>query len=77
MTSSYRKIQGPRGHLAKREPFTGNTMSAVRGHGEDYLVSSYETVIAWCDGVTGEVTIQDKFYSPTTTRHQNLCRAWL
>lgn len=77
MISSYNKIQGPNGHLAKREAFTGNTMSgATLVEGGDYLVFSYETVIALV-APDGAVTIPDKSYSRTTSRHQNLCHAWL
>lgn len=85
--ASYREIGGPDGHLAARRPFTGNSMSAhLSADGDRYTVCSYETVIAeWVSGegarmverrtIGGEMTVP--YYSPTTTRHQNLCRAWL
>lgn len=44
--------------------------------GISYVVYSYATPIAWvrADGVS---VVPDVGYSATTTRHQNLCRAWL
>lgn len=89
--ASYRDIGGPDGHLAARRPFVGNSMSAIlmpiyggEGRpgereqvGEQYIVSSYETVIAeWRSG-EGARMVNDRYYSPTTSRHQNLCREWL
>ncbi len=41
-----------------------------------YTVRSYATPIAWALA-SGEITIPEVSYSITTTRHQNLCRAWL
>lgn len=41
-----------------------------------YTVRSYATPIAWALA-NGEITIPEVSYSITTTRHQNLCRAWL
>ncbi len=41
-----------------------------------YTVTSYATPIAWVRA-DGRVVIPDQGYSVTTTRHQNLCHAWL
>jgi hypothetical protein len=48
----------------------------LRSPGISYVVFSYATPIAWVrtDGVT---VIPEVAYSLTTTRHQNMCRAWL
>ena len=47
-----------------------------RGGGIVFAVRSYATPIAWVR-VDGRTVIPPVTYSPTTTRHQNLCRAWL
>jgi hypothetical protein len=41
-----------------------------------YAVVSYATPIAWVR-VDGRTVVPPVTYSPTTTRHQNLCLAWL
>lgn len=41
-----------------------------------YTVRSYATPIAWVRA-DGRPVIPPVDYSTTTTRHQNLCRAWL
>lgn len=41
-----------------------------------YTVISYRTPIAWVNDA-GEVTIPDVHYSPTTSRQQGLCRAYM
>lgn len=47
-----------------------------RNHGIVYTVRSYATPIAWVRA-DGQTVIPSVGYSVTTTRHQNLCRAWL
>lgn len=47
-----------------------------RNPGIVYTVRSWATPIAWILA-TGQIVIPDVSYSITTTRHQNLCRAWL
>lgn len=47
-----------------------------RNPGIVYTVRSWATPIAWVRA-TGRVVIPDVSYSVSTTRHQNLCRAWL
>lgn len=47
-----------------------------RAHGIVYTVRSYATPIAWVRA-DGRTVIPPVGYSLTTTRHQNLCRAWL
>lgn len=65
--------------LRPREEFEGNSMSArwENTHlGRNYIVRSYETVIASVDE-QGTVHIDPRKYSKTTSRHQDLCRDWL
>lgn len=71
MRATYRDIAGL---LERRAPFTGNSMSA-HYDGEVYVVMSYRTVIAKADHRGHWVTRED--YSVTTSRHKNLCRAYL
>jgi hypothetical protein len=73
--ASYGEIGGPGGLLARREPFQGNSMSARLEPDGAYVVTSYRTDIAWAAG--DDVVITDQRYSTTTTRHTNMCRAWL
>lgn len=47
-----------------------------RACGIVYTVRSYATPIAWVRA-DGSTVIPPVGYSVTTTRHQNLCRAWL
>ncbi|GAA4100962.1 hypothetical protein [Actinomadura miaoliensis] len=47
-----------------------------RSSGIIYTVRSYATPIAWVRA-DGRMVVPPVTYSPTTTRHQNLCRAWL
>lgn len=42
----------------------------------NYVVFSYSTPIAWATR-DGAVHVVDQTFSQTTTRQQNLCRAWL
>lgn len=56
---------------------SGDDLSAFRAvQGSVYVVKSYNTPIAWVTE-DGTVTIPDTRYSATTSRQQNLCRAWL
>lgn len=59
--------------LRNRQNFQGNSMSAVRAPDGTYVVYSYNTVIA---NVTpnGDIAINERKYSKTTSRHQNLVR---
>ena len=91
--SNYREIQDPSGFLANLTPFQGNTMSGrivkLDYEGSDknvplservhtfYVVRSYSTDIAWYDFNEYKVTVPDRRYSVTTSRQQNLCKAWL
>ena len=68
-TSNYREIPAL---LQARVPFEGNTMSATLSPSGIYEVYSYATVIATV--ADGQVHVSDKYYSKTTSRHQNLCR---
>lgn len=86
MSDSYRAIGGPDGKLAGLEPFNGNSMSAFGDvdakHGPGYSVYSYATEIARVirhpdTGSFVALVTESGTYSPTTSRQQNLCRAWL
>jgi hypothetical protein len=68
---NYRSIPAA---LRNREPFNGNSMSATLSPSGLYEVWSYATVIATLDTTTGEKVINDRKYSHTTARHQNLVR---
>lgn len=77
MTStSYADIGGHEGHLANLEPFTHRSMSATWQQ-IGYVVYSYTTMIALYDPQTHIRTLSTRYYSPTTSRHQNLAAAWL
>lgn len=77
-SATYAQIGGPNGYLAILHPFAGNSMSAC-WEGEAYVVYSYNTVIAVAhptsDGLV--LDLNHHRYSPTTSRHQGLVRAWL
>ena len=62
--------------LSKRSEFEGNSMSARFDGAGIYTVLSYSTPIATVHHETG-VWISETKYSRTTSRHQNLCKAWL
>jgi hypothetical protein len=75
--SNYREIPAM---LRSRVPFSGNSMSAHYDRNGDYVVMSYATEIArMTRKVTPEggleVIMNDRKYSTTTSRHQNLVRA--
>ncbi len=72
--ASYSQIGGPDGHLAKLEPFEGNSMSATREANGRYVVWSYATAIG--SFAHGEFLDYGGYYSKTTSRHQSLMRAW-
>lgn len=62
--------------LISQEPFNGNSMSAYYDSSGNYIVASYNTEIA---RVThdGQRVFNDRKYSKTTSRHQNLVHAYL
>jgi hypothetical protein len=57
-------------------PWARQYASDCRAPGIVYTVHSYATPIAWVRA-DGRTVIPPVPYSATTTRHQNLCRAWL
>jgi hypothetical protein len=62
--------------LATKQPFTTGTLSARYDMGGNYLVFSYDTMIA---GITkaGLIETTKIKYSQTTTKHLNIIkRAW-
>lgn len=63
--------------LGQREPFTTGTLSAKYDTAGNYLVFSYEAMIAGISAKTDIMQFTDKKYSQTTSRHLNLVkRAW-
>lgn len=83
--ATYNDIGGPNGLLATKDAFVGNSMSARWEYiGGDFIyqVFSYLTLIAayYPPRKVGEDEMRwhtDDRYSVTTSRHQNLCKAWL
>lgn len=85
--ATYNDIGGPNGYLANKRPFVGNSMSARWEYNGDrmvYRVYSYHTDIATyyppldgADPSTQTRWYEDRYWSVTTSRHQNLCKAWL
>lgn len=74
MQTPYRQIPTL---LRGKRPFRGNSMRAeYNSLTGEYKVYSYETVIAGWTNLSG-AWVSDDYYSVTTSRHQNLCRAWL
>jgi hypothetical protein len=77
---TYGEIGGQDGYLANLRTFAGHSMHGGwehdgKGH-RLFSVYSAGTRIAYCyDGEQPSVSVGK--YSPTTTRHQGLCRAWL
>ena len=76
MSASYRKITGPKGHLALLEPFQGKSMHAQwEENGSRYVVYSYSSPIFDVSyNCVGEIPSRG---SVTTSKHRNYCRAWL
>lgn len=68
--SNYREIPAL---IAARSSFEGNSMSAFTDYEGNYVVMSYATVIS-VRAPDGGITINERKYSQTTTRHQNLVR---
>mgnify|MGYP006935515760 CR=1 FL=1 len=78
MKTPYRDIPEK---LRNLEPFTGNSMRAVKTHSGSgnviYEVYSYDTPIAQVT-LNGDVhIISQNYWGPTSGRHINLCHAWL
>lgn len=62
--------------LADREPFTTGTLSARYDTAGNYLVFSYDEMIAGRHN-TGRIDLNSKYYSQTTSKHLNIVkRAW-
>ena len=59
--------------LANREPFRGNSLTAYWS-GEVYNVVSYSTLIATAVQRGYWTTFNERKYSATTSRHQNLIK---
>ena len=64
--------------LQNRQPFTGNSLRAYwDGISGEYVVFSYNTLIAKMEAGGGPRWVNPNKYSQTTTRQQNLIkRAW-
>jgi hypothetical protein len=65
---SYKEIEQ---RLDTLTPFKGNSMSGV-WHGNTFIVYSYKTPIGY-SSLSG-FAIEERKYSVTTSRHQNLLR---
>lgn len=66
--------------LRDSKPFVGNSMSAFADPDGTYFVYSYRTCIAIYDpndGPGGTVYYNESYYSPTTSHHQHLVRAYV
>jgi hypothetical protein len=62
--------------LRNREPFRGNSLTGSYW-GETYRITSYSTLIAGYNTISGVAWVTPERYSVTTSRHQNLIkRAW-
>lgn len=59
--------------LANLEPFRGNTLTAY-WDGDVYKVVSYSTLIATAVQAGYWTTFNDRKYSVTTSKHQNIIR---
>jgi len=63
--------------LRESKPFTHSRSMRARISGDEYLVYSYDTLIAWRKLDTGEAWLSPAKHSRTTTRQQNIIRdAW-
>lgn len=62
--------------LEQREPFTTGTLSARYDTAGNYLVFSYDQMIAgWHN--SGRTDLNSNYYSKTTSKHLNIVkRAW-
>jgi hypothetical protein len=62
--------------LTDREPFTTGTLSARYDTAGNYLVFSYDQMIAgWHN--SGRTDLNSNYYSKTTSKHLNIVkRAW-
>ena len=71
--ANYREIETL---LGFKIPFKGNSCHATLD-GNTYAVYSYSTLIATLDTATKEINLNERKYSVTTSRLQNLIRkAW-
>lgn len=71
--TSYRQMEQA---ISAKDSFTGNSAKADWGS-DVYCVYSYTTLIASYDRRTGEVWLNPRKYSVTTSRLQNIIkRAW-
>jgi hypothetical protein len=77
---TYADIGGPDGYLARLETFAGCSMRGGwerDGNGRRlFCVYSFDTRIAYCYE-HGLPRVSPATYGRTTSRHQNLCSAWL
>lgn len=63
--------------IAQGRTFQGNSMSGEKNSDGTYSVKSYRTVILEVIFGSGEAWLNEDKYSPTTSHHQNVCRAGL
>lgn len=63
--------------LAERAPFTTGTLSARYGDNGNYLVYSYNALIAWSGDTTSLIYDNAYNHSKTTSKHANIvAKAW-
>jgi hypothetical protein len=63
--------------LADFEPFTAGNLSAKYDIAGNYIVYSYETMVAGKHAKTGNFDLTTMKYSQTTSKHLNIIRrAW-
>ena len=60
--------------IPNRKPFTHSTSMTAYNNGKEYLVYSYQTLIAEINLETGEIVLNPNKYSVTTSKQQNLVK---
>lgn len=60
--------------IAARKPFRGNSVTAEKTQRGNYCVYSYDTLIAEWDNDGEMIHFDEKRYSSTTSKIQNLIR---
>lgn len=69
--ASYREIPV---YIKAREPFRGNSCYGAWTSPTTYAVFSYSTMIAEYDDLRGVWSLDETYYSRTTSRLQNIIR---
>lgn len=69
--TNYRAMQEA---IENREPFEGNSASAFIDESSNYIIMSYDTIMAVISESGEVVSFNEKRYSTTTSRLQNMIR---